>query len=94
MKKDLKFDYLRHRPFLVIDFFTKPTVKTERPGWTATARLVEHPRVVQRISHHTMRTATVIIDLLNERVIKNRLRDNGTMFDDEVLKHYRARYAI
>ena len=88
----MKFDYLRHRPFLVIEFYAQPVegTRTERKGWLA--KQVEHPRLLQRISHTTMRTATVIIDVWNDRVLKNRLCADGKMYDDEVLEHYKAKY--
>lgn len=86
-----KFDYLRDRPFLVIDFFIRPTGRTERKGWTKTYE--EQPRVLLRISNKTLCRAHVIIDLVNDRVIKNRLRSTGRLFDDEALNHYKNKYA-
>src|ERR1044072_1942015 len=92
-----KYDYLRGRPFLVVTIYHQPNdeVRTERKGWAneQSLRAVEHPEVVTRISAGALRSATVIIDVLRDRVIKNRLRDNGIAFDDEVLAHYKTQYA-
>jgi hypothetical protein len=49
--------------------------------------------VVTRISPNILRSATVIIDILRDRVIKNRLRDNAIAFDDEVLARYTSECA-
>jgi len=35
----------------------------------------------------------VIIDIINDRVVKNRLACDATSFDDEVLKDYKAKCA-
>lgn len=90
-----KFDYLRHRPFLVIETFFHPEtgVRTERKGCMKHPTSTENPRLLWRISPTTMRRATVIIDLVNDRVIKNRLITDAVMFDDEALAHYKAKYA-
>jgi len=88
-----KFDYLRDRPFLVVDFLIRPTDRTERKGWKEHHTFEEYPRILQRISHKTLCRAHVIIDLANDRVIKNRLRDTGDLFDDEALNHYKRKYA-
>lgn len=98
MSKDVsKYDYLRNRPFLVITLYHQPCegARTERRGWAneSTLRTVEHPAVVSRISANILRTATIIIDILQDRVIKNRLRDNAIAFDDEVLARYKTEYA-
>lgn len=92
-KDTSKFDYLRQRPFLVVDYVIRPTDRTERAGWMANHTVEEHPRVLLRISPQTMCRATVIIDLLNDRIVKNRLRTTGTLFDDEALAHYKRKYA-
>ena len=93
-----KFDYLRGRPFLVVELSSHPadSVHTERKGWhdnVGNVRIVDHPRIEQRISNNTMRRATIIIDLLNDCVIKNRHKSDATMFDDEVLESCKKKYA-
>lgn len=90
-----KFDYLRNRPFLVIDHYLRPNgaVRTERKGWQkhgATSH--DRPSIAYRISNNTLRRAAVIIDLLNDRIIKNR-QQQTMMFDDEVLAHYKDKCA-
>lgn len=90
-----KFDYLRNRPFLVIDYYMRPNgaVRTERKGWQAKGG-TQHdtPSIAYRISNTTLRRAAVIIDLLNNRVIKNR-QQQTMMFDDEALAHYKDKCA-
>jgi hypothetical protein len=96
-KDPSKYDYLRGRPFLVVTFYHQPRdgARTGRKGWAnaSTLRPVEHPEVLTRIGAKTLRCATVIIDILRDRVIKNRLRDNAIAFDDEVLARYKSEYA-
>ena len=92
------YDYLRHRPFLVVELFSRPGdgVRTERKGWRKSVgniKVIDYPRVVNRISDTTMRRATVIIDLQHDKVIKNRYKCDGTAFDDEILVTYMSRYA-
>lgn len=86
--------YLRDRPFLIVDIYQvpNPRVRTNRKGWLNDPTNVtdkEHPTVVTRITDHHLRQASVIIDLLNDRVIKNRL-----VFDNVVvLSQYKNKYA-
>ena len=92
-----KYDYLRNRPFLVVTFYHQPAegARTGRKGWAnlETVHTEQHPVVVTRISPNILRSATVIIDILRDRVIKNRLRDNAIAFDDEVLARYTSECA-
>jgi hypothetical protein len=93
-----KFDYLRHRRFLIIQRFMQPTAQayTSQKGWAKQSnncKTIDHPSIVQRISNTIMRRALVIIDLTNDTVIKNRLRCDASAFDDEVLAHYKSQCA-
>lgn len=96
--KDASYlDYLRGRPFLVIEVWGRPDerVRTERKDWhsvTGNMVVTDRPRVVQRISPSTLRYAMVIIDVLNDKVIKNRYKSDGTAFDDEILKRCKDKY--
>lgn len=90
-----KMDYLRFRPFLVIDLYNSPAdhVKTHMKGWTGLPKnwmSRENPYVVDRINTKHMKQATVIIDLMNKKLIKNRF--SGTP-GDEVIAHYQSRYS-
>lgn len=97
------FDYLRYRPFLVIDVSTQPAanVQTKRKGWTESVKnlkVMENPSVVDRVSDKIMRQATVIIDIMNDVIVKNRLRlktdkiDAATS-DAEILEYYKTKYS-
>lgn len=97
-----RFDNLRHRPFLVINVSFHPAkgVRTERKGWKTDKNniaLQEHPQLVDRISNRILREATVIIDIISESVIKNRIRmsldtvDPETL-DAQVLQHFMGKY--
>lgn len=91
------YDYLRHRPFLVVELSSHPgeNVRTERKGWRenlGNLKVYDHPRVVNRISDTTMRRAAIIIDLVNDKVIKNRYKADGSAFDDEILESCKKKY--
>lgn len=96
--KDTSYlDYLRHRPFLVIEVWASPgeRVRTERKDWHSTSGnmiVTDRPKVLQRISPKTLRNAMVIIDILNDRVIKNRYKSDETASDDEILKSCKEKY--
>ena len=97
-KDALKYDYLRRRPFFVIETFVKPAtkVRTERKDWMKN-RLNLHidrqPYLTNRISDGIMRRATIIIDVANDTVVKNRLRATVEAFDDEILEHCKREYS-
>ena len=88
-----KFDYLRHRPFLVIERYRQATKGQRASSKGSDLSTTDHPFIVRRISHRIMRTAIVIIDIRQDRVVKNRMKTDATMFDDEVLKHYKEKCA-
>jgi len=91
-----KFDYLRQRPFFVLEIYHRPRsgVRTERKDWMseATIQSVEQPRLVTRISHSVMLHATVIIDIRSDAVIKNGLRD-GIASDAAILTRCKREYS-
>jgi hypothetical protein len=94
-----KFAYLRQRPFLVIERYLVPAnrrgldrVKTERKNWMQDERNIsveEYPSVVDAIKTQHMASASLIIDILRDRVIKNRLNES----DDAVLTLYKRKYS-
>lgn len=97
-----KFDNLRFRPFLVIESFVGPAegVRTERKGWKKgkeTQRVSEYPTVVDRITKKLMCRAEVIIDIVNDRLLKNRLRGDKILdakaYDSEIFAYYKDKYA-
>ena len=94
-----KTAYLRHRPFLVVDYYTVPfettkvgrTVRTERKDWMTekgSTSIMANPYVVSRIKDAHLKQAAIIIDLQRDVVIKNRLSDT----DAEVLQHCKEKY--
>ena len=90
-----KIDYERFRPFLIIDLYNIAAdhVKSHIKGWTEDPKnwiSRENPYVVDRINDKHRKQASVIIDLLNETLIKNRF--SGTP-GEEVIAHYRTKYA-
>lgn len=87
--------YLSKRPFLVIDTYHQPApgVKTHRKGWAEIARnwqRVEHPMLVTRVSAAMLARATVVIDIVNNTLVKNRFSDSPA---EEVLAHYSGKFA-
>jgi hypothetical protein len=97
-----KFHDLRFRPFLVIEAYVQPAshMRTERKGWkdAKDSQIVsEIPSVVDRVNAKIMRRAEVIIDIVNDRVIKNRLQGDSTIdpvtFTAEILTFYKDKYS-
>jgi hypothetical protein len=85
--------YLRGRPFLIVTTSYRPgagratTVKNwgkEPSAWT----MDEIPLLTDHISNKTMASATVIIDVVNAKMIKNRYDTE----DDQVMAHYLSKF--
>jgi hypothetical protein len=90
-----RLDYLRYRPFLVVELFIGPAagVRTNKKGWNKNidnVNITELPSVVNRISDKIMRRATIIIDILQNKIVKNREAGDH---DDEVLEFYKQKYS-
>ena len=88
--------YLRHRPFLIIEERARPApnVKTERKGWMEVPGQVarfEIPSIVDRVADKHMMGASVIVDLLNRKMVKNRYSEMGT--EEQFVTHYLEKYA-
>ncbi len=103
-----KFDYLYNRPFLCISHFKQPAagrkVKTERKDWmkdTQNVTIKEQPLLVDRVTYKHMRQSSVIIDILGDCIIKNRLRSNEesdsdldpARYDTQILEYFKGKYA-
>jgi len=90
-----KFDYLRHRPFFILEIYHLPRsgVRTERKGWASdsTLQTIEQPYLRDRISDSIMHRATVIIDIMSDTVIKNSLRSG--VADEELLKQCKQKHS-
>ena len=88
-----RFDYLRNRPFLVIETITQPSgsARTERKGWQKTPgnlHVEEKPYMVARISTNIIKRAAAIIDVVNDTVVKNRLG----LKSEILLDHAKSKY--
>lgn len=88
--------YLRNRPFLVINTTARPAshVRTHKTGWSEDGKnwnVFEQVSVVDSISDKNLRGATIIIDVLNNKVVKNRFSENAD--EESVLKHFMGKYS-
>lgn len=93
-KTKTSVNYFHGRPFLVIDlhFLPKPNVKTHQKEWAKTAAnwdTNETPRIVTRLNFNTIRSASVIVDIANKKLIKNRFSSSE---DDVIYKTYTEKY--
>jgi hypothetical protein len=100
-------DYNRHRPFLVVtpigtvDPVRRAAGVTRHKGWAQVAHnwdVDERAEIVLRVSNRHMSEASVIIDIVNSKAVKNRYnvtdRDGKVAGDDDtVMAHYMGRYA-
>jgi hypothetical protein len=88
--------YLRRRPFLVLSEVARPAagVRTEKKGWMdEPGQLVrfEQPSIVDRVSTNHLKGASLIVDLLNRKIVKNRYSAMGT--EEQFLAYYLEKYA-
>lgn len=88
------FTSLRNRPFLIVRTLERPAkgVKTERKHWAAERSnhaIFEMPSVADRVNHKAMQEATVIIDVMQAKIVKSRF-DLET--DETVVNHYMTKY--
>lgn len=90
-------NYLRNRPFMIITYSRKPQTgqATQVAGWGAGDEdawdVTENMIIADRISDKQMQFADVIIDLLNNSIVKNRL---GSVADSTLVDGYVARYMV
>lgn len=87
-----------HRPFLVVDIYSVPAkeAKTHKKGWgeaMTSWNTNEHPYLVDRITPKHLRQASIIIDINNETMVKNRFDDGTDGINDDVMAHYTTKYA-
>lgn len=87
--------YLRNRPFMVITYTRHPKagIPTQVKNWSDntadTWDVTENMVIVDRISDKLMSEGEVIIDLLNNETVKNRL---GSVSDATIIDGYVKRY--
>ena len=86
-------NYLSKRPFVVITnrYTPAPGAQTQKKGWADTAGWVvnEEMTVVDRITNKHEMYATVIIDVMEAKVLRNRFQD---MTSDQILGHFMNKY--
>lgn len=86
--------YNKDRPFLLVTRYRKPSEneKTNSKNWSETGKWMvqEYVEMVDRVNNRHMRDVTVIIDVLQRRLVKSSIND-GTP-DDVVVKEYLKRY--
>jgi hypothetical protein len=98
-KNPTKFDNLRFRPFLVIEMWYSPAkskehgpgrTRTEQKGWwniKENVKTDEVPSIVNHISSNTLQRATVIIDIVNDVVLKNTVNVPANAFDVKTITY-------
>lgn len=87
--------YLRNRPFLVVTNVARPSkdAKTSVKGWNNTqtnVNVFERVSVVDSVSGRLLQEATIIIDILNNKVVKNRYATSSD--EEKVLQHFISKY--
>lgn len=87
--------YNKDRPFLLITRLRSPSdnEKTNTPNWGETGKwkVQEYVEMVDRVNDRHLRDVTVIIDVLQRRLVKSSIRAEGTS-DDVVIKNYLTSY--
>ncbi len=86
--------YLRNRPFLVVNIIYRPqkNVNTSKKGWHEVAgnmSAFEQASLVDRVNDTHIRNATVIIDVMNAKLVKSQHSDTP---EQEVVTHYLEKY--
>ena len=87
---------MKPRFYVVLSHFTRPKGKNtaNRPGWNHTKELVQHDEefaVKTRVSNRDIQTASVILDLVESKVVLSKFGDRDyAKLLDYVLKHYRS----
>jgi hypothetical protein len=86
--------YQKNRPFLCIDSISRPArgVRTERKDWGVEPRnwtVSESTYVVDRINYKTVCRALVIIDIMENKVVKSRFDPAES---EQILTHYLTKY--
>ncbi len=97
-----QFHYLSGRPFLAVKVYIgiEKGVRTENAGWNKQREnldLKEEPLLLYRISDKTMQEASVIIDILHNKIVKNRYRRASKevtpeLLDEQILSHFKTKY--
>jgi len=86
------FKDMRSRPFLVVKTISRPAagIDTKVKGWADRKdawTVYERVSIEDRVSDKSMREATVVVDILGGKCVKNRFGN-----DDNVAGHYMEKY--
>lgn len=86
--------YLRNRPFLVVNIIHRAAkgVHTQKKGWAeveGNMATYEQPSLVDRVNDTHLRNASVIIDVMKSKCVKNSFSDTNS---DDVVRHYLEKY--
>jgi len=86
-------NYLSKRPFMVITCKFRPGqgAQTQIAGWAERSgwNVVEEIAIVDRVSNKHMTYGTLIIDVLEAKVVKNGFQNTSK---DEAMQHYMTKY--
>lgn len=86
--------YLRNRPFLCITMIARAAkgVNTAKAGWkdmTGNIDNFESPAVVDRVNGSHLKNCNIIIDVMNQKIVKNCFPDTP---EAEVVGYYLNKY--
>lgn len=87
---------MKKRFFVVLSHYTRPKNKTDAniTGWNQTKELVQHDEefaIKTKVSNRDIQTASIILDLIEEKVILSKFGDrNYQKLLEYILKHYRS----
>lgn len=86
-------NYLSKRPFLIITnkFLPSKGAQTQQKNWTEKSgwQTNEEMSVVDRVTSKHTSMATVIIDVMEAKVIKNGFVESS---NDEIMQHFMTKY--
>ena len=86
--------YLSKRPFLIVTnhYVPAPGARTQQKDWTEKSgwQTKEEVQVVDAVKDKHLSTATVIIDVMEAKLIKNGFSSNSS--SDEIVHHFMTKY--
>jgi hypothetical protein len=87
---------MKPRFYVLLTHYTRPKFanSSKQSGWNKTQGLVQHDEefaVKTRVSNRDIQSASIILDLINSKVIVSKFGDrNYEKLLEYVLKHYRS----
>lgn len=86
-------NYLSKRPFLIVNtkFKPGPNARTQQKNWAETAgwNVIEEVSIVDRVTPKHTTYATLIVDILEAKCIKNGF---GNASNDDAMGHFMQKY--